>query len=181
MSFVHLHVHSQYSFLDGASHLDSILEKARALGMSALAITDHNRLTGAIRFYDRARALGVKPIIGAEIDVEGGYHLTLLCKNRRGYANMCRLLTEAHLSNRGRQPRATRETLQRFSAGLIALSGCGRGEIPTWLEKRNAGRAGEAASFYREVFGEDFFVELIRYPSREGMMASDRVATFASE
>jgi len=70
MSFVHLHVHSQYSFLDGASHLDSILEKARALGMSALAITDHNRLTGAIRFYDRARALGVKPIIGAEIDVE---------------------------------------------------------------------------------------------------------------
>ena len=149
--------------------------------MPALAITDHNRLTGAIRFYDRARALGVKPIIGAEIDVEGGYHLTLLCKNRRGYANLCRLLTEAHLSNRGRQPRATREILQRFSAGLIALSGCGRGEIPTWLEKRNAGRAREAASFYREVFGEDFFVELIRYPSREGMMASDRLATFARE
>ncbi len=181
MSFVHLHVHSQYSFLDGASHLDRILEKARALGMPALAITDHNRLTGAIRFYDRARALGVKPIIGAEIDVEGGYHLTLLCKNKRGYANLCRLLTEAHLSNRGRPPRATREMLQRFSAGLIALSGCGRGEIPTWLEKRNAGRAREAASFYREVFGEDFFVELIRYPSREGMMASYRLATFARE
>ena len=181
MSFVHLHVHSQYSFLDGASHLDRILEKARALDMPALALTDHNRLTGAIRFYERARALGVKPIIGAEVDLEGGYHLTLLCKNRQGYSNMCRLLTEAHLSNRGRQPRATRGVLQRFSAGLIALSGCSRGEIPTWLEKRNVGRAIEAACFYREVFGEDFFVELIRYPSREGMVASYRLATFAGE
>ena len=113
MSFIHLHVHSQYSFLDGASTLDRILEKTRALGMPALAITDHNRLTGAVRFYERARALGVKPIIGAEIDLEGGYHLTLLCKSRQGYSNLCRLLTEAHLSNRDRQPQATREMLQR--------------------------------------------------------------------
>ena len=181
MSFVHLHVHSQYSFLDGASPLERILEKASALGMPALAITDHNRLSGAIRFYERARALGVKPIIGAEVDLEGGYHLTLLCKNRQGYSNLCRLLTEAHLSNRGRQPQATREMLQRLSSGLIALSGCSRGELPTWLERRNVGRAREAACFYREVFGEDFFVELIRYPSREGMVASYRLATFAVE
>ena len=181
MSFVHLHVHSQYSFLDGASPLERILEKAGALGMPALALTDHNRLSGAIRFYERARALGVKPIIGAEVDLEGGYHLTLLCKNRQGYSNLCRLLTEAHLSNRGRQPQATREMLQRLSAGLIALSGCSRGELPTWLERRNVGRAIEAACFYREVFGEDFFVELIRYPSREGMVASYRLATFAVE
>ena len=181
MSFVHLHVHSQYSFLDGASPLERILEKAGALGMPALAITDHNRLSGAIRFYERARALGVKPIIGAEVDLEGGYHLTLLCKNRQGYSNLCRLLTEAHLSNRVRQPQATREMLQRLSSGLIALSGCSRGELPTWLERRNVGRAREAACFYREVFGEDFFVELIRYPSREGMVASYRLATFAVE
>ncbi len=181
MSFVHLHVHSQYSFLDGASLLERILEKAGALGMSALALTDHNRLSGAIRFHERARALGVKPIIGAEVDLEGGYHLTLLCKNRQGYSNLCRLLTEAHLSNRGRQPQATREMLQRLSSGLIALSGCSRGELPTWLERRNVGRAREAACFYREVFGEDFFVELIRYPSREGMVASYRLATFAVE
>ena len=181
MSFVHLHVHSQYSFLDGASPLERILAKAGALGMPALALTDHNRLSGAIRFYERARALGVKPIIGAEVDLEGGYHLTLLCKNRQGYSNLCRLLTEAHLSNRGRQPQATREMLQRLSAGLIALSGCSRGELPTWLERRNVGRVREAACFYREVFGEDFFVELIRYPSREGMVASYRLATFAVE
>ncbi len=181
MSFIHLHVHSQYSFLDGASTLDRILEKARALGMPALAITDHNRLTGAVRFYERARALGVKPIIGAEIDLEGGYHLTLLCKSRQGYSNLCRLLTEAHLSNRDRQPQATREMLQSFSAGLLALSGCSKGEIPTWLERRNVGRAREAACFCREIFGEDFFVELIRYPSGEGMTASYRLATFARE
>jgi error-prone DNA polymerase len=99
MGFVHLHVHSQYSFLDGASSLDRLLEKAKALGMPALALTDYNRLTGAVKFYEKARALGIKPIIGAEIDFDGGYHLTLLCTDMKGYSNLCRLLTEAHLSN----------------------------------------------------------------------------------
>ena len=81
MGFVHLHVHSQYSFLDGASTFGRLLEKAVKLGMSALALTDHNGLTGAIRFYEEARAMGVKPVIGAEIELEGDYHLTLLCKH----------------------------------------------------------------------------------------------------
>ncbi len=120
MDFVHLHVHSQYSFLDGASSLDSLLKKAEKLGMPALALTDHNRLTGAVRFYEKARALGIKPIIGAEINVEGGHHLTLFCKDKRGYSNLCRLLTEAHLANRGREPTATRKMLGRFNAGLVA-------------------------------------------------------------
>ena len=78
MSFIHLHVHSQYSFLDGASTIDELLKMAVALGMPALAVTDHNRLTGAIRFYDKAREMGIKPIIGAEVDIEGGYHLSLI-------------------------------------------------------------------------------------------------------
>ncbi|NVM24141.1 MAG: PHP domain-containing protein, partial [Desulfobacterales bacterium] len=78
MGFVHLHVHSQYSFLDGASSLDELLDKAVTLKMPALALTDHDRLTGAIRFYDKARAAGIKPILGAEIELEGGHHLTLL-------------------------------------------------------------------------------------------------------
>jgi error-prone DNA polymerase len=95
MSFIHLHVHSQYSFLDGASTLDRLLEKAQALNMPALALTDHNRLTGAIRFYDKAMKLGIKPITGSEVTLEGGYHLTLLCKNMTGYSNLCRLLTES--------------------------------------------------------------------------------------
>jgi error-prone DNA polymerase len=181
MGFVHLHVHSQYSFLDGASSLDRLLEKAKALGMPALALTDHNRLTGAVKFYERARALGIKPIIGAEIDFEGGYHLTLLCKDRKGYSNLCRLLTEAHLSNRHEQPTATREMVGKFHDGLIALSGCSQGEIPALIVKGKTGQAKEAARFYRQVFGDDFFIELIHHPSREGMSTSYLLAGFARE
>jgi error-prone DNA polymerase len=168
MEFTHLHVHSQYSFLDGASTLDELLGKAKKLGMSAMALTDHNRLTGAVRFYDKAKALGMKPIIGAEVDFEGGYHLTLLCKDKTGYSNLCRLLTEAHLSNRDSKPSVTRDMLGKFSSGLIALSGCSRGEIPSLVEKRKIEEATKSACSYKEVFGEDFFIELINYPSRDG-------------
>ena len=181
MSFIHLHVHSQYSFLDGASSLDRLLEKTKAFGMPALTITDHNRLTGAIKFYEKARALGIKPIIGAEIDLEGGYHLTLLCKDTKGYSNLCRLLTEAHLTNRVKQPCVTREILAKFSTGLIALSGCSRGELPTLIGQDKTEQAKTAACFCRGVFGDDFFVELIRYPSRSGMSDSYRLASFAKE
>ena len=181
MSFIHLHVHSQYSFLDGASSLDRLLEKAKELDMPALALTDHNRLTGAIRFYDKARASGIKPIIGAEIDLEDGYHLTLLCKDRKGYPNLCRLLTEAHLSNHGSQCRTSKEMLHKFSNGLIALSGCSKGELPVLIEKGKPEQAKKAASFYRGVFGKDFFMELIRHPSREGMSGSRRLSNFARE
>ena len=180
MGFVHLHVHSQYSFLDGASSLDRLLEKAKMLGMPALALTDHNRLTGAVKFYEKARALGIKPIIGAEIDFEGGYHLTLLCKDRKGYSHLCRLQTEAHLSNWHRQPVATRKMLGKFHDGLIALSGCSRGEIPSLIGKGKDEQAKETAHFYREVFGDDFFVELIRYPSRERMSPSGRPTLMSS-
>ena len=143
MDFIHLHVHSQYSFLDGASSLDSILGKAKQLGMTAIALTDHNRLTGAVRFYEKAKALGIKPIIGAEINTERGYHLTLLCKDRQGYSNLCRLLTESHLANRGKEPTATREMLGRFNDGLVALSGCSKGEIPSLVSQGKTGEAKE--------------------------------------
>ncbi len=181
MGFIHLHVHSQYSFLDGASSLDSFLEKAKALELPALALTDHNRLTGAIRFYKKAKVLGIKPIIGAEVNLEGGYHLILLCKDKRGYSNLCRLLTEAHLVNRGRPPVASKEMLGKFRGGLIALSGCSKGELPALIAKGKTEQAKQTAAFYREVYGEDFFVELIRYPSREGMTSSYRLTGFAKE
>ena len=127
MSFVHLHVHSYYSFLGGAASPEDLLARAQSHGMPALALTDHNRLTGAIRFYDAARKSGIRPIIGAEIDTEGGHHLTLLCKDLAGYSSLCRLLTQMHCGKKGAKPLATREMLSRFSRGLIALSGCGRG------------------------------------------------------
>jgi len=181
MGFIHLHVHSQYSFLDGASSLDKLLDKAKSWDIPTLALTDHNRLTGAIKFYEKARAMGIKPIVGAEIDLEGSYHLTLLCKDKGGYSNLCRLLTEAHLNNRGKRPAATREMLCKFNAGLVALSGCSKGELPTLIGKGKTEQAREAAHFYREVFGNDFFVELIGYPSRQGMSGSHRLASFAKE
>jgi error-prone DNA polymerase len=83
MGFVHLHVHSHYSFLDGAASIDRLIEKATSLHMHALALTDHNRMTGAIKFYEKAKRTGIKPILGAEIEMEYGSHLTLLCKDRR--------------------------------------------------------------------------------------------------
>jgi DNA polymerase III alpha subunit len=178
VNFVHLHVHSQYSFLDGASSLDRLLEKAKSLGMSALALTDHNRLTGAIRFYEKARGLGIKPIIGAKIDVDGGYHITLLCKDKKGYSNLCRLITEASLTNKGRQLTVIKETLSKFNDGLIALSGCSKGEMPELIETGRIDEARRSARFYGETFGEDFFVELIRYPSSEGMKKSHMLSNF---
>jgi error-prone DNA polymerase len=181
MSFVHLHVHSQYSFLDGASSLDRFAEKAQELNMLALALTDHNRLTGAIRFYEKAKACGIKPIIGAEIDLYDVYHLTLLCKDRKGYSNLCRLLTEAHLSNRNRQCSVSKETLGKYNAGLIALSGCDKGELPTLIAKGKREQARRAANLYQEIFGEDFFIELIRYPNKYGISDSCKLAEFAKE
>jgi error-prone DNA polymerase len=181
MSFVHLHVHSEYSFLDGASSLDALLKKAKELDMPALAITDHNRLTGAVRFYEKAKALGIKPIIGAEIDLEGSYHLTLLCKNKKGYSNLCQLLTETHLSHRNRKCYASKDVLKKFSGSLIALSGCDKGELPVLIKQGKLVQAKEAVAFYRDAFGNDFFVEIIRYPSRNGMAGSRRLSGFAKE
>jgi error-prone DNA polymerase len=181
MEFTHLHVHSQYSFLDGASTLEKLLEKAKRLGMSAMALTDHNRLTGAIRFYDKAKLLGIKPIIGAEVNLEGNYHLTLLCKDRAGYSNLGRIITEAHLSNRDRGPCATKDVLARFSSGLIALSGCSRGEIPSLVEKGKTEEAMRVARFFRELFRDDFFIELIHHPSRDGKYATYVLTNFAKE
>jgi DNA-directed DNA polymerase III PolC len=181
VSFVHLHVHSQYSFLDGASSIDRLLEKAKGLKMPAMAVTDHNRLTGAIRFYQKAKALGIKPVIGSEVDLQGGYHLNLLCRSKEGYTSLCRLLTESHLSNKGKKPAATREMLRRFNTGLIALSGCARGEIPSLVAKGKMKQAKEAARFYQEIYGHDFFVELIRHPPREGKLDSYHLIEFARE
>jgi error-prone DNA polymerase len=182
MSFIHLHVHSYYSFLDGAASPAGLIDKARHFNMPALALTDHNRLTGAIRFYDLARKSGIKPIIGAEIELEGGYHLTLLCKDMQGYSNLCRLLTGMHCNkHRNNKPAATRDMLNSYHKGLIALSGCSQGEIPAFLTRRDLHGAVRSAGFYREVFGDDYFIELIRYPSREGTSLCYRLANFAGE
>jgi len=181
MPFIHLHVHSPYSFLDGASSLDRLLKKAKKLNMPALALTDHNRLTGAVRFYDKARALDIKPIIGAEVDLENGHHLTLLCRDGTGYSNLCQLLTAAHLSNTVGKPAATDDMLVEYHKGLIALSGCSRGKILSLIAAGQTDHARQTAGFYKELFGDGFYIELTRYPARDGGALSYRLAELAAE
>lgn len=179
MGFIHLHVHSQYSFLDGASSLDNLLSTACELKMPAMALTDHNCLTGAVRFYEKAKRSGIKPIIGAEINFDRKSHLTLMCKDREGYSNLCRLLTEAHLSNKGQVPFVSKESLSKFSGGLVVLSGCYKGELPSLVMNGRIEEARIAGRYYCELFGNDFYIELSRYPCREGMSPSYALANFA--
>lgn len=179
--FVHLHVHTPFSFLDGASSMEALLERAQALGMEALAITDHDTLSGVVRFVQQARARGIKPIVGAELTLEGGFHLTLLARNRTGYANLCRILTDAHLGSPRRHPRARWETIARHADGLIALTGCRKGELASRLFKGQVEEARQALARYREAFGEHLFVELqdLRWPYDRALVR--RLAELAQE
>jgi error-prone DNA polymerase len=177
--FTHLHVHTEYSFLDGASTLDSLLEKAKSLGMKALAVTDHNRLTGAIRFYDRASALGIKPIIGVEITLEGGFHLILMSKNAKGYSNLCRLITDANLNNPHKKPALRKDVLANHSEGLICLSGCLKGEISKLLSEGKNKQASEICTRYKQIFGDDYYIELQRFPARSHDATSEILKEFA--
>ncbi len=164
---IHLHVHSNFSFLDGASPPDRLLRRARDLGMSALALTDHHGLYGIVRFIHAARAHGIKPIVGAEICLRreeadasiSNPHLVLLAKDRRGYANLCRIVTRAQLDYEN-DPQITLADLAPLAGGLIALSGCRRGEIPARLLAADRAGALEAVGRYLDIFGENFWIEL---------------------
>ena len=127
--YAELHCHSYYSFHDGASSLEELLLRAKELGYQALALTDHNNLCGAMRFAQLARSLEIQGITGAEITLKGGYHLTLLAKDRTGYRNLCRLITAAHHSGERNEPELPPELLPEHAAGLICLSGCPQGEL----------------------------------------------------
>jgi len=179
VSFAHLHVHTQFSLLDGANKIGPLLEHAKASGMEAMAITDHGNMFGAVEFYQKAIANGVKPIIGCEAylatgkrtdrsqmprgdDFEGGgnFHLILLAQNRAGYRNLCRLLTVAYQEGLYYKPRIDKEILSECSEGLIVLSGCLSGEIPRWLRQGRMDKACEAAEWYAKTFGDRFYIEL---------------------
>ena len=141
--FVHLHVHTEYSLLDGASTLNNLVNKAKELKMPAIALTDHGNMYGAIDFYDKAVKAGVKPIIGCEIYVapgsrfekkshgihEAAFHLTLLAKDMEGYKNLMKLVSIGHQEGFYYRPRVDKEILKEFSSGLVALSGCLKGEV----------------------------------------------------
>ncbi|GAC1639135.1 MAG: DNA polymerase III subunit alpha [Chloroflexota bacterium] len=162
---IHLHVHSNFSFLDGASPPDRLVQRAVELEMPALALTDHHGLYGAVRFMQAARTHGIKPIVGTEICLAGQDpavgkpHLVLLAKDRTGYSNLCRIISKAHLDHQD-DPHITLADLAPYSAGLIALSGCRRGEIARNLLLHNRDEAVAAAYRYRDIFGDNFWIEL---------------------
>jgi error-prone DNA polymerase len=161
LPYTELHAHSNFSFLEGASHIEELVLRARELGYEALALTDHDGLHGAMEFAQCARAWGLRPITGAEVALATGHHLTLLCETQRGYANLCRLLTHAHLDHKRGKPCIELEVLVRHTEGLIALSGCRRGEVPSLVAQGRYREAKEAAQRYLQWFGPgNFFVEL---------------------
>ncbi len=197
--FVHLHVHSNFSFMDGACPLDALIERASDLGMPALALTDHQGLSGAIRFYRVCRDAGVAPIIGCEVVVETvgvlgdeadlapearlalpartgfgrasavGFHLTLLARDFTGYRNLCRLLSRAHLRGPDVDSVVTLADIERFSEGIIGLSGCGNGETARAVANGRPGRARSALMRFAGCFEPGaFFVELVHPLTAEG-------------
>ncbi|MBU0984895.1 MAG: PHP domain-containing protein, partial [candidate division Zixibacteria bacterium] len=161
MHYIELHAHSNFSFLDGASHPEELARQAAALGYPALALTDHNGLYGVVRFDQAAREHGVKPILGSEITLDNDTHLVLLVKNARGYANLSQLITGAQLANEKNNARVTYDLLDRYRDGLIALSGCPLGHIPVSLLTGDTAEAERTAAQYRELYGADnFYLEM---------------------
>lgn len=192
--FVHLHVHTQYSLLQGALHVDALFERAKKMGMSALAITDTNNLFGAMEFYLEAKKSGIKPIMGCEVlfapqgraallssttALSNGnpnqafqpkyHHLVLLCKNLKGYQNLCQIVTRAYTEAPPfdkKTPASTprnvvdRDLLEKFSEGLIVLSGCMRGELPYKILMGDESGALESLQWFKKRFGEDFYLEI---------------------
>lgn len=173
--FVHLHLHTQYSLLDGAIRLDRLFKRAKEYNMSSVAITDHGTMFGVLEFYEYAHKAGIRPIIGCEAYVaprkmtdrsmpEDGTrlnHLVLLAENNTGYKNLCKLATESQLRGFYYKPRIDKEIIQEYSEGIIALSACLAGEIPRLIEKGKLEEADDVARFYQGVFGENnFFLEV---------------------
>ena len=174
--FVHLHLHTEYSLLDGACRLDRLMDRAHALKFPALAITDHGAMFGVIDFYQAARAKGIKPIIGCEMYVAPGsrldkkqgsgtrdiyHHLGLLAKDEEGYKNLIKLTTAAHLEGYYYKPRIDKEILTAHSKGLIALSGCLASEIPDLISKDQIQKARDVVDWFKQTLGPDnFYLEL---------------------
>src|SRR5438477_1896227 len=173
-SFVHLHLHTEYSLLDGAIRIKEMMMKAAKFKMPALAMTDHGNLYDTIEFYQEAQRAGVKPIVGCEAYIaprshkdrpnsmrESAYHFTLLARDEIGYHNLVKLISTAHLDGFHYRPRIDKELLAQHSAGLIGLSGCLAGEVNSAIQANNIQKATAAAAEYRDILGkENFFVEL---------------------
>ena len=176
--FVHLHNHSHYSLLDGACKIDDLITSCKEFGMNALALTDHGNMFGAIEFYTKAKKAGIKPIIGAEVYIapksrfdktssKGGsdasFHLILLAKNLDGYKNLMKLVSIGFLEGFYYKPRIDKEILREHSSGLIAMSACLKGEVSQMILRKDLELAKRAALQFKEMFGDDYYLEIHRH------------------
>jgi DNA polymerase-3 subunit alpha len=194
--FVHLHLHTQYSLLDGANKVPDIMKLAAAMNQPAIAMTDHGNLHGAVEFYKECKGIGIKPIIGCELYTTGGSrferkvkaqggsdtnHLTVLAQNLEGYRNLCRLSSLAYQEGFYFKPRVDHELLERHSSGLIVLSGCLNGELSKLVEVDDRARAKELLEFYLKIYGDRFYLEVQPHPIPEQRKLNAACADLAKE
>ena len=192
-SFVHLHLHTEYSLLDGAVRMRELMNEAVKMKMPAVAITDHGNLFGAIDFYQCAKAAGIKPIIGCEAYITSGshkekpsrepnFHFTLLAENETGYRNLVKLISAAHLDGFYYRPRIDKDLLASHADGLIGLSGCLASEINSALQSGNVEKAQNLTAEYRDIFGpRNFFIELHDHGMAEQKQCNAHLPKFARE
>ena len=195
MSFAHLHVHTEYSLLDGTCRISRLVQRAKELGQSALAITDHGVMYGVIDFYRECKKQGIKPIIGCEVYVaprsrhdktfeldKEYYHLILLCENETGYRNLMKLVSLAFTEGFYNKPRIDRELLERYHEGLICLSACMSGEVPKKLLSGDEQGALESALYFQHLFGkENYFIELQNHGLSEQEELNKKLIHIASQ
>ena len=171
--FVHLHVHTEYSLLDGSCRIGELLDRTKELGMDAIAITDHGSMFGVIEFYKEAKKRGINPILGSEVYMainkytekepkdKNQYHLVLLAENNIGYENLMKIVSEGYVNGFYYKPRVDFSILEKYSEGIIALSSCLAGEVQQHLLNGNYNRAKEIALKYNKIFGQNnFYLEL---------------------
>jgi DNA polymerase-3 subunit alpha len=192
MNFVHLHLHSEYSLLDGACRIDDLVDELERLEMPACAITDHGNMYGIIKFYKKAKAKGIKPIIGCEIYVSPGdmteknpqeenHHLVLLAMDNTGYKNLTRIVSIAYLNGFYYKPRADKSLLEKYNEGIIALSSCIQGEISKLILKGDINGAKSVIDWYRNVFKDRFYLELQDHGMEEEARVNEVMKRLAGE
>jgi len=195
MSFTHLHVHSEYSLLDGACRIEPMLDKIKSMGQTSVAITDHGVMYGVIDFYKAALARGIKPVIGCEVYVaprsrfdkvhgidSERYHLVLLCKNNEGYKNLIKLVSEGWVNGFYTKPRVDKDILEKYNEGLIALSGCLAGEVARALQQGDYDEAKRVAEWYRETFGEgNYYLEIQNHGLDEQLRINPELIRLSKE
>ena len=192
--FTHLHVHTEYSLLDGSAKIKELVQRVKELGMDSIAITDHGAMYGAVEFYKAALEAGIKPIIGCEVYVAEGsrfkkegkgggyYHLVLLAENNEGYQNLIKLVSYGFTEGFYYKPRVDKELLRKYSKGLIASSACLAGEVPRNILNVSYEKAKEAALEYLEIFGEgNYFLELQDHGMREQKIVNEALVRMSRE